>query len=168
MFLLRCPAAASPVEAGLRLADRGHSLRSLSPPPAALPSLPLSHGCAVPAPLGKGSLFLLRWGWALGKGRVCCAGDPLKLCTGYRQARPPLRKGRWVAKGDPEGIANKRPKTRGYRLFLLWCSAAAAPVEAGLRLAVLVIPSVKNQRFLPAPLGKGSPFSLRWGALLYH
>ena len=40
-LLLRCPAAAAPDKAGLRLADRCHSLRSLYPPPAALPSLPL-------------------------------------------------------------------------------------------------------------------------------
>ena len=40
--LLRCPAKASPVEAGLLSADRCHSLRSLLPPPAALPSLPRS------------------------------------------------------------------------------------------------------------------------------
>ena len=38
--LLRCPAEATPGEAGLLLADRCHSLRSLLPPPAALPSLP--------------------------------------------------------------------------------------------------------------------------------
>ena len=38
---LRYPAAATPDKAGLRLADRCHSLRSLYPPLAALPSLPL-------------------------------------------------------------------------------------------------------------------------------
>jgi len=38
---LRCPAETSPDEAGLFLADRCHSLRSLLPPQAALPSLPL-------------------------------------------------------------------------------------------------------------------------------
>ena len=38
--LLRCPAAAAPGEAGLHLADRCHSLGSLLPPPAALPSFP--------------------------------------------------------------------------------------------------------------------------------
>ena len=38
--LLRCPAGAASVEAVLRLADRCHSLGSLLPPPAALPSLP--------------------------------------------------------------------------------------------------------------------------------
>ncbi len=40
--LLRCPAETSPVEAGSFLADRGHSLTSLLPPPAALGSLPLA------------------------------------------------------------------------------------------------------------------------------
>ena len=40
--LLRCPAEAALVEASLLLADRCHSLRSLLPPPAALPSLPTS------------------------------------------------------------------------------------------------------------------------------
>ena len=40
-LLLRCPAAVTPDKAGLLPADRCHSLRSLLPPPAALPSLPL-------------------------------------------------------------------------------------------------------------------------------
>jgi len=39
-LLLRYPAEAAPVTAGLLLADRCHSLRSLLPPLAALPSLP--------------------------------------------------------------------------------------------------------------------------------
>ena len=39
-FLLRCPVAASPVKAGLRLTDRCHSLPSFSPPLAAVGSLP--------------------------------------------------------------------------------------------------------------------------------
>ena len=39
-LLLRCPAAASPGKAGSRLADRCHSLPSLTPPPAAVGSLP--------------------------------------------------------------------------------------------------------------------------------
>ena len=40
-FLLRCPANVLGGGAPSSLADRGHALRSLFPPPAALPSLPL-------------------------------------------------------------------------------------------------------------------------------
>ena len=40
LSLLRCPAVASSDGADLRLADRCHSLCSLSPPPAAVASLP--------------------------------------------------------------------------------------------------------------------------------
>ena len=40
-FLLRCPAKTAPNEAGLFSADRCHSLGSLLPPLAALPSLPI-------------------------------------------------------------------------------------------------------------------------------
>ena len=43
-FLLRCPADAASDKADLHLADRCHSLRSLLPPQAALPSLPLPQG----------------------------------------------------------------------------------------------------------------------------
>ena len=39
--LLRCPANVLGAKAPSSLADRCHSLRSLLPPPAALPSLPL-------------------------------------------------------------------------------------------------------------------------------
>ena len=42
-ILLRYPVSASPVKTGLRLTDRCHSLRSLFPPQAALPSLPLPY-----------------------------------------------------------------------------------------------------------------------------
>ena len=38
---MRCPAKTSPDEAGSFSADRCHSLRSLLPPPVALPSLPI-------------------------------------------------------------------------------------------------------------------------------
>ena len=41
--LLRCPAVAAPDGAGLRLADRSHSLCSLHPPLAAVASLPLRY-----------------------------------------------------------------------------------------------------------------------------
>ena len=43
LSLLRCPAVASSDGADLRLADRCHSLCSLSPPPAAVASLPLRY-----------------------------------------------------------------------------------------------------------------------------
>ena len=48
-FLLRCPAVTSPGEAGLCPADRCHSLGSLTPPPAAVASLP---NCATPGSQG--------------------------------------------------------------------------------------------------------------------
>ena len=42
VLLLRCPTVASSDKADSHLVDRCHSLRSLLPPPAALPSLPTS------------------------------------------------------------------------------------------------------------------------------
>ena len=42
VLLLRCPANVLGVGAPSSLADRCHSLRSLLPPPAALPSLPIA------------------------------------------------------------------------------------------------------------------------------
>ena len=48
--LLRCPATAAHDEACLLFADRCHSLRSLLPPQAALPSLPnVSANSTTPA-----------------------------------------------------------------------------------------------------------------------
>ena len=44
--LLRCPATAAHDKACLLFADRCHSLRSLLPPQAALPSLPMKIGNA--------------------------------------------------------------------------------------------------------------------------
>ncbi len=64
-FLLRCPAGASSDEADLLLADRCHSLRSLFPPLAALPSLPIpntevKHICADNSSKHKIQCYIFR------------------------------------------------------------------------------------------------------------